>query len=246
MKIIISPAKKMIENLETLYQPSIPIFINQAEEIRNFLKRQNYDQLKLIWNCSDSIVKENIERLHSLSLDKNLTPALFSYDGIQYKNISPNVFTLEAIEYVNKHLFIISALYGVLRPLDGVIPYRLEMQAQIKLNSEQSLYTYWGDKIYNFINEDEIIINLASKEYSKVIEPYIKNENQMITCIFACLKNDKLVQKATEAKACRGSMVRYLAMNLIEDIEGIKKFQAYNYHYSSRHSTKNTLVFIKE
>ena len=123
-----------------------------------------------------------------MELEKNLTPALLSYEGIQYQYMAPNVFSREAWDYVQKNLRILSGLYGVLKPLDGVVPYRLEMQAKVRLGGKRNLYDFWGCKLYEqVIDQSRTIINLASKEYSKCVEPYLQPEDRFITVSYTHL-----------------------------------------------------------
>jgi len=120
-------------------------------------------------------------------------------------------------------LRILSAFYGVLKPLDGVTPYRLEMQAKVGIGDAKNLYEYWGDMLYcSVIDNSRIIINLASKEYSKSIEKYLTLRDKYITIVFCELSGDKLVTKGTYAKMARGEMVRFMAENSIENPEDIK------------------------
>ena len=121
----------------------------------------------------------------------------------------------------------------MLRPLDRVTPYRLEMQVKVQIGNIKGLYDYWGKKIYDAIIDDShIIVNLASKEYSKAVEKYLSTKNKFITCTFAQLEKNKLVQKATYAKMARGYMVRYMAENNVQDIEEIKKFDSMGYSFN--------------
>lgn len=246
MKIIISPAKRMVLDLDGIEVLGLPKFYKEAKYLREYLKTLNYNELKNLWECNDKITIENIDRLEKLKLEGPLTPAVLSYDGIAYKNMAPSVFTYKEWEYIDNNLFILSGLYGALKPREGVIPYRLEMQAKIDIDGYNSLYKFWGDKIYNrIIEEDNIIINLASKEYSDSIKPYINGNVKMIDIVFAERKNDKLITKPTEAKANRGAMVRYMAENNISNIEDIKKYNLNNYKYSIEESNELTYFFIK-
>ena len=245
MKIILSPAKRMIHDLDGIDVIGLPVFFNQAKELRQYLKSLSYDSLKKIWECNDKITVENIERLEKLKIEGPLTPAVLAYDGIAYKNMAPGVFTYDEWDYVDKHLRILSGLYGVLRPRDGVIPYRLEMQAKIDFKGVNSLYDYWQDELYNEI-EDDVIINLASLEYSAAVRPYLKDNVKMIDIIFVCNYKGKLITKPTEAKANRGAMVRFMAENNVDDINGIKLYNRNGYKFSEDLSSDLSLVFVKE
>ena len=245
MKIILSPAKKMVVDADGIDVLGLPYFIDEAKELREYLKSLSYDELKELWKCNDKITLENVLRLEKLKIDGVLTPAVLAYDGIAYKNMAPSVFTYDEWDYLDKHLYILSGLYGALRSRDGVIPYRLEMEARIDFNGYKSLYDYWSDKIYNYI-KDDIIINLASKEYSDAVRPYLSKDVKMINIVFLCEHNKKLVTKPTEAKANRGAMVRFMAENKIEDINDIKLYNRNGYKYNDDLSDDLNIVFVKE
>ena len=154
-----------------------------------------------------------------------MTPAILSYEGIQYQYMAPAVFEERAMEYIQRHLCILSGFYGVVKPLDGVRPYRLEMQAKAHLGKARNLYEFWGNKIYQEVTgtgEGEVILNLASKEYAKCVEAYLKPADQYLTCVFGEWSGGKVRQKGTLAKMARGEMVRYMAENEVEDLERIR------------------------
>lgn len=246
LKILISPAKKMNIDSDGLQGVSVPYFIEKAEFLRNILKSMSYEELKKLWKCNDKIAALNFERLKNMDSKNALTPAILSYDGIQYKYIAPNVFTYDQLNYINEHLIILSGLYGMLRPFDGVIPYRLEMQAKLSGENFKSLYDFWGSSVADVLSkETDTIINLASKEYSKVVSDNIGNNINFITCSFAQIINGKPVEKGTLCKMARGEMVRYMAENNIKDYKNIKNFNRMNFSYSDALSNESTFVFIK-
>lgn len=247
MKIIISPAKKMVEDKESLLPKDEPIFINEAKELLNYLKSLNFDSAKKLLATNEKITLQNMERFANMNLASSLTPAIFAYDGIQYQYMGVSSLDDDMIEYLQDNLRIISGFYGLLRPLDRVTPYRLEMQAKVQIDNIKGLYDYWGKKIYDAIIDDShIIVNLASKEYSKAVEKYLSTEDKFITCTFAQLEKAKIVQKATYAKMARGYMVRYMAENNVKDIEGIKKFDSMGYSFNQDLSSEDEFVFIQE
>lgn len=248
MKIIISPAKKMNADTDTFACPNLPVFLSQTKELLAYIKALSYEEAKKLWSCNDKIAAQNFERYAHMDLEKDLTPAILSYEGIQYQYMSPVVFSETALNYVQKHLRILSGFYGILKPFDGVTPYRLEMQAKASVAGHKDLYEYWGGQLYEQLISDgeNLILNLASKEYSKCIEKYLKPEDLYITCIFAEEINRKIVQKGTLAKIARGEMVRYLAENGIEDLEGVKNFQGLNYRFSEELSNQKEYIFIKQ
>ena len=130
MKIILSPAKKMNVVSDLLAPQGMPAFLDQTEEILAWLRTKSYGELKKLWGCNDKIAEQNMDRLRHMDLHRNLTPAILSYEGIAYQYMAPSVFEDRQLEYVQEHLRILSAFYGVLKPADGVTPYRLEMQAK--------------------------------------------------------------------------------------------------------------------
>ena len=127
MKIILAPAKKMNMDLDSLDYMDLPECLQQTEEIMYWLKSKSYEELKKLWKCNDKIAEQNFQRLAHMELREQLTPAILSYEGIAYQYMAPAVFEQAQLDYVQKHLRILSAFYGVLRPMDGVTPYRLEM-----------------------------------------------------------------------------------------------------------------------
>ena len=239
MKIIISPAKKMNIDTDTFHYRNLPVFLDHTKEIMSHMKSLSYAEVKKLWGCNDSIAELNFNRFKEMNLEQCLTPAIMSYEGIQYQYMAPIVLSDDALEYLEKHLRILSGFYGVLKPFDGVTPYRLEMQVK-------GLYQYWGDSLYREVcDNDHIILNLASKEYSKCIEKYLTPEDHFVTCIFGEEINGKIVQKGTLAKMVRGEMVRFMAENQIEDLEKIKEFDCLNFTYRPELSSETEYIFTK-
>jgi len=177
MKIIISPAKKMNICDDILEISGLPDLIQEAGQLCSRLKEMSYEELKVLWKCNDKIASLNEERVRNMDLYGRLSPALLAYEGIQYQYMAPHVFTDSQWEYAQKNLRILSGFYGILKPRDGIIPYRLEMQARLSVENGKDLYDYWKGKIAERLIEDEeeTVLNLASKEYSKAVEPYIGN-----------------------------------------------------------------------
>ncbi len=247
MKIILSPAKKMIEDPDILSYTQLPEYLEQAEEILRWLQCRTYEELKKLWKCNDSIAQQNFKRLENMELRKRLTPAVLSYEGIAYQYMAPSVFEERQLAYIQKHLRILSGFYGVLKPMDGVRPYRLEMQAKAGMCGHKNLYGLWGDRLYKSVRDkDGVIINLASKEYSKCIEKYLTLQDTYITCVFGEWVNGRIVQKGTYAKMARGEMVRFMAEREISKPEEIKKFNRLNYNFQKELSSDREYLFIRE
>ena len=306
LKIIISPAKKMRHNDDIIDWDQLPIFLNEANEIKNDLSEKTYEELKAIWQCNDKIAQLNVGRLQQMNLthpltparlgnkslqypltparlgneglqsqltptvlgneglqypltpavlgneglQSQLTPAVLAYEGLQYQYMAPQVFDHDQWDYIRLHLKILSGFYGILGATDGITPYRLEMQAKYEINGSKNLYHYWNRKIYDvLVEKTSVIINLASKEYSKAIEPYLDDQVNYITITFGELtehKGKRITTKATAAKMARGEMVRYMAEYNIKEPEELKAFGRLNYTFSQADSTTNNYVFLKE
>lgn len=246
MKILLSPAKKMNVNTDDLAPQGLPVFLEETKEILSFLQGLSYAEAKKLWACNDRIAGQNHERLKTMDLHHRLTPAILSYEGIAYQYMAPAVFESGEFDYVQEHLRILSAFYGVVKPMDGVTPYRLEMQAKARIGQAKDLYDYWGDKLYReVLDESRILINLASKEYSRCIEKYLQPEDLFITCIFGEAAGEKIVQKGVYAKMARGEMVRFMAGNRIEDPQEMKQFDRLGYTFRKELSDEKTFVFLK-
>ena len=247
MRMIISPAKKMNVESDLLGCQGLPVFLEDTRKLMHWVQELSFEEARKLWGCNEKIAELNFERFSHMNLERNLTPALISYEGIQYQYMAPAVFADPEWEYVQEHLRILSGFYGVLKPLDGVTPYRLEMQAKAKVDGTASLYEYWGKKLYQEVLDDSrIIINLASKEYSKCIENYLCPEDRLITCIFGEWKDGKVIQKGTQAKMARGEMVRFMAEHAVEEPEEMKKFHRQGYFYIQELSSEKEMVFLKQ
>lgn len=246
MRIIISPAKKMKRDTDTFTGLELPVFLRETEKLMRAVQGMSYEEVKKLWGCNDKIAEENFARFRDMELTRSLTPAILSYDGIQYTYMAPGVFEDGQFDYVHEHLRILSAFYGVLKPMDGVVPYRLEMQAKLDVEGTKDLYGFWGEKLYGEImDESRVIIDLASKEYSKCIKKYITASDRFITCDFAENVNGRLIQKGVYVKMARGEMVRFMAERNVSDPEELKVFDRGGYRYSEDYSSPDRYVFLK-
>ena len=275
MITIISPAKNMrkSEDWKELIDEgelSCPRLYEKSNEVLAHMKEYITEEIRAIMKIKENLAQLNycrFQRMKPISCCKNSkdgkespkftgkTPAIFAYDGIQYKSISPESISKDGIEFLNDHLRIISGLYGVLRPFDMIDEYRLEMQTKVKVNDKANLYSFWDGSISGNISDDlggeGIVLNLASKEYSKTVEKYFDNKKseskiKLITCTFKVEKAGKLKVESTASKKARGYMVRYIAENKIDDIEGVKSFDIDGFTYSENESTEKEIVFVKK
>ncbi|SBW00235.1 conserved hypothetical protein [uncultured Eubacteriales bacterium] len=247
MRIILSPAKKMNVDTDSLPPAALPHFLPEAEVVADRLKGMSDEELQALWRCNDAIASLNVARLRDMDLRKNLTPALLAYEGIQYQYMAPGVFERSHLQYVDERLRILSGLYGLLRPFDGVVPYRLEMQAKLKIRDANDLYSYWGDKLARQLSaETGFILNLASREYSRAVAPHLPKGVRFLTCTFGERQDGKVIEKGTICKMARGEMVRWLAETATTDPEDIRNFSRLGYVYCGALSGADNYVFIKE
>lgn len=245
MKIIIAPTKKMIINTNDFDIKGLPQYIEETRQILHKMKTLSYENTQTMWRCSDKLARQNYHWLQQMDLDAQLTPAILAYTGIQYQYMAPDLFTAPALDYVQENLRILSGFYGILRPFDGVIPYRLEMQSAIQVAGAHDLYEFWGNKLYQALQFDQgPVLNLASQEYAKAITPYLQPADRIINVIFGSEVNGQLKVKATLAKMARGEMVRYLAENDIHDVTAVTQFNHPDWHYDAARSSDNELVFV--
>ena len=240
MKVILSPAKKMVRADDDFAYRDLPVYLKEAETLLKELRSYDASELKKIWNCSDKLLKENMARLEQMDLRSGLSPAVFSYVGLAYQHMAPGALTDQGLAWLQEHLRILSGFYGILKPFDGITPYRLEMQAVLPETGR--LYDFWNHKLYDAIADEEVI-NLASKEYSDAVLPFVKKK--AVTAVFAELNNSRLKQKGTLAKMARGEMVYWLAENGIEKAEDMKAFRN-GWTFSEEHSDETTYVFLKK
>lgn len=227
---------------------SLPQFCVQAEELLEILKTYNDEDIMNIMNVNAKIAVENQKRFQEIRFDILGTHALSSYDGLAFKYMHLDKWETNDFVYANEHLRILSGFYGVVRPLDSIYPYRLEMQVRNLNEYYDNLYSYWSDSLMQSLrqdNRDKLYINLASKEYSQVITPYLREDEQLINIHFQVIKNGKRSVLATAAKMARGEMVSYIMKNRIEDSQRIKDFQCSGWSFDEEGSTDSDYIFTK-
>lgn len=235
MKIIISPAKKMINATDDFEYKSLPIYDDLASNLFKKMQSLKTQELKECLKISATLAIQ-VKEMYQKTLESHRTPALFTFSGIQYKYMAPSLFTRDELDYVESHLIIVSAMYGYLRPFDGINLYRLDFESKLDLD----LYEYHQDCVNDF--KDELIINLSSKEYYHLFD---KLKDHMINIWFLVNDNGVLKNKGTYAKMARGRMCRYLAENKIEEPHLIKNFNELGYLFNESLSDDYNYYFVK-
>lgn len=236
MKIFISPAKTFTKyEMTSMIEPH---FQKNAKQLMSRLKRMDATTLKKSMKLSDSLLQEVISFIKGFG--HKTYQALFTYGGQAFKQLDPISLSEDDIAYANNHLYILSGLYGILKPLDGISYYRLEMQDKTVMN----LYDYWKPKLNDYLlsQDDDRYINLASQEYSKVLPEQLN----MITIDFIEQKQGIDLKQSMAIKTMRGLFARHLIMHRTEKLEDIKKIVIHDYHYDPSRSTDTYYLFKKE
>lgn len=253
MKIIISPAKSLNFQKELPIKDfSIPLFLNDSCVINESLRLHSPKELKNLMGISEKLADLNWKRNINFKIpfnSENARPAIFTFAGDVYNGLDAFSLSLDKVIKAQDSLRILSGLYGLLRPLDLMQPYRLEMDTKLNVKDSSNLYEFWKEKITNKLNdeliEDELFINLASNEYSSVINKK-KLVTNMVSPIFKDMKNGKLKIISFYAKKARGMMVRYILDNEINNEQDLKGFNRGGYSFSSEETEiSNELVFIR-
>ncbi|MBF0287089.1 MAG: peroxide stress protein YaaA [SAR324 cluster bacterium] len=255
MLLIISPSKTLEPSPPVCPSCTLPVFLDEAEVLSTKLKSFSKEQLARLMKLSPQLAELNFERNQSWSrpfTPQNAKPAVYSFSGDVYTSLDAKNFTESELSFAQSHLRILSGFYGVLRPLDLIQPYRLEMGTSLETSKGKNLYQFWGNTITEELNrsfqeqsESELVlINLASNEYFKSIA-LKKLTPAVITPVFKEKKGDTYKVVAVRAKRARGRMTRYIIKNQIRSPESIKSFSEMGYRYHSKLSKKNEWIFCR-
>ncbi len=252
MKLVLSPSKSLD------YQSKLPSsrtseaqFLNEAERINKVLKKKSANNLSKLMDISKDLSALNYERNQEWTLPfnkGNARPAIYAFAGDVYRGFDAYSLPLDKLTEAQHTIRILSGLYGVLKPLDLIQPYRLEMGTNLKIGNNKNLYDFWKKKVTKSLNEelkdDELFVNLASNEYFKVIDK--KNLKVAVVDIkFQEFKKGKYSTIAIYSKLARGAMSRFIVENCIETKDGLKNFNMDNYRYTEKLSTEDQLVFTR-
>ncbi|MFT5958374.1 MAG: cytoplasmic iron level regulating protein YaaA (DUF328/UPF0246 family) [Polaribacter sp.] len=252
MKIIVSPTKSL--DFESKAPTSLytqPRFLEQSKRLNAKLKTLSKNEIGNLMSISETLSQLNYERnqvWETPFTKENAKQAVYSFTGAVFKGIDINSLAEEKIPLLQDRLRILSGLYGVLKPLDLIQPYRLEMGTKIKVGDTENLYKFWNTELANSLNTElkdhELLINLASTEYFKAL-PTKALKVPMITPVFKDLKNGQYKIVMTHAKKARGLMVRYIIDNEINTLEELKAFNVDKYRFSEEMSTETELLFTR-
>lgn len=252
MKLVISPAKSL--NYESELPTSFSTessFLSEAQQLNDLLKKKSAKDLSDLMHISPNLGQLNYERNQTWSLpftSKNSRPAIYAFSGDVYRGLDAYTIQESKLKNLQNTVRVLSGLYGVLKPLDLVQPYRLEMGTKFPVENSKNLYEFWRKKVTKALNDDlkegELFVNLASQEYFKVIDVKLLKE-PVVHVDFKEFKNDQYKTIAIFAKLARGYMTRFIIENSIETIEGLKDFAIKGYGYDANLSTDTKLVFTR-
>lgn len=252
MKLVLSPAKSLD------YETKLPTtkttegqFLKEADQLNKVLKKKSAKDLSELMHISDNLGQLNFERNQEWELpfnQDNARPAIYAFSGDVYRGIDAYTIDTNKLDKVEDTIRILSGLYGILKPLDLVQPYRLEMGTKLPVGKNKNLYEFWQKKVTNALNEeleeDELFINLASNEYFKAVDTKALKV-PVVNIVFKEFKNDKYKIVAFYAKLARGLMTRYIIDTDAKTVDDIKAFNYENYGFSDELSSENELVFTR-
>lgn len=252
MKIVISPAKSLnFESKAPTQEFTQPIFLAEAERLSKILKKKSARSLSKLMSISPALGQLNFERNQSWELPfepDNAKQAVYAFTGEVYRGLDANSIPLQDLSFLQEHLRILSGQYGILKPLDLMQPYRLEMGSKLKVGVKPNLYKFWDKKINKALNaeleEDDLFVNLASNEYFKAVQAK-DLKVPVVTPVFKDFKNGEYKVIMTFAKLARGLMVRYIVDHKVTTLEGLKGFNYNGYGFDENLSTDTELVFTR-
>jgi len=257
MLLVISPAKSLNYNIDIskidIANLTVPRFIEDSKNLVKEMQKLSVDELGKLLNISNKLAMLNYQRFQEFSVPFNAAnskPALFVFDGDVYKGIDVKNYKKSDLDFAQKHLRILSGLYGCLLPLDLMQPYRLEMGIFLKNSRGKNLYEFWQEKITKYFNDEivkdseKVILNLASEEYFEAIDAK-KINGRIINIVFKEKKGDKYKIVGLFAKRARGLMTNYIIKNKITKVSDIKKFDIAKYKFSKELSDENNWCFYR-
>lgn len=249
MLYIISPTKTMKQDRK-IQAEQVPIFLEKTKQIVDILQQYSQEQLQSLMKIKEPLAIQVKRQFESILFDEYGTRAIETYDGLQFKYMDISMWEDTDFQYASEHVRILSGLYGIVKPLDSIYPYRLEMQTKIQVAGYKDLYAYWEQEILKEIQKElqtheyPYIINLASKEYDKVIRNHIHNE-QFIDIIFQVEKKGKRKIEATASKIARGKMIRFVVKHRVQRLEQLYEFCEDGYQVDYNLSNPQQIVFYK-
>lgn len=255
MLMVISPAKTLDYDTPPVIDKSTqPRFVEHSVELIEVLREKSPQDIAKLMSLSDKLASLNVARYGSWereSTPQNAKQALLAFKGDVYTGLNAEDFSTDDFAFAQQHLRMLSGLYGLLRPLDLMQPYRLEMGTKLANPRGKDLYTFWGERISQWLNEDleaqgdQVLLSLASQEYFGAVKPKALNA-RVIDTVFKDQKNGQYKIISFYAKKARGLMARYVIKERLQDPEGLKDFNLDGYRFDAASSSENQLVFLRD
>lgn len=252
MEIIMSPAKLMDFSSEKIQKSTKPLFQEKTKELINVAQKLSVEDIRKEMKINAKMAQDVFEYFQTF--DAKNTPekaAVFAYNGIAYKGLDAHTLSDKDLKFAQEHLNIISGLYGIVRTLDKIKPYRLEMGRKIMPKGYENLYDFWGETLNRHLSsklkgKQKVIINVASKEYGKIIDKkLLPPDTRVINVNFLQHKADKFKQIVVHTKKARGLMARFIIQNAITKAEDVKAFYLENYFFYPKLSSENEWYFVR-
>jgi len=253
MIILLSPSKTLETAQTNIESNELPVFYNDAVRLNNLLKQLSVPDLRSLMQVSEALAQKTYEKIHGFDdhfAPKSVRPAVMCFKGEVYQGLRASAWTIEDLSWAQKHLRILSGLYGILKPLDKMQDYRMEMGTPLMTPKGSGLYAYWKDRVANQLIQDlhdhtsRFIINLASQEYFRVVEPYM-GEVKVFTPEFKINKAGNLSFSSFHAKQARGLLAAFIIQNRIKHPEDMLVFNEGGFEFESEFSDNNKWVFVK-
>jgi len=253
MIFLISPAKTLdFETSSLTSEYTEAVFLAESKQLINVMRDFDWQGLHKLMGVSEKIAKLNVERFKDWTLpftEQNSKQAVFAFKGDVYTGLAVETMTKTELDFIQSHVRILSGLYGLLKPMDLMQAYRLEMGTKLKSDRFSGLYEFWGSKLTACLNDElvkgDVLVNLASNEYFKSVQAKQIN-SQIVTPVFKDFKGDKYKIISFYAKKARGLMVRYAADHQISNVESLKNFNYAGYYFSEEESTESNWVFLRD
>ena len=255
MLMVISPAKTLdYDTPPVIEQSTQPRFVEHSVELIDVLREKSPQDIAKLMSLSDKLASLNVARYGSWEREstlQNAKQALLAFKGDVYTGLNAEDFSADDFAFAQQHLRMLSGLYGLLRPLDLMQPYRLEMGTKLANARGKDLYAFWGERISQWLNEDlaaqgdQVLLNLASQEYFGAVKPKALNA-RIIDTVFKDQKNGQYKIISFYAKKARGLMARYVIKERLQDPEGLKDFNLDGYRFDAASSSENQLVFLRD
>ena len=255
MLIVLSPAKTLDYSVDPKSNHTAPQFLSQSSKLIKTLKDKEPKDIASLMGLSDKLATLNFDRYQSWKAAKSVSsdakPSMLVFKGDVYQGLSAEDFNAKQIKFAQKHLRILSGLYGILRPMDVIKPYRLEMGTKLQTSKGKNLYEFWGNSVqenvisYLASQKSDLLINLASKEYFSVLGKMPDYIN-IVSPVFKDFKNGKHKIISFYAKRARGLMAKWIIENNIKDFEKLSKFNLDGYYFSKKDSSATEPVFLRD